>query len=281
MPTVRFSKADCVEHAQGDRDHRWYRSVVMSLNHAQNWTRPDLAFLVSKAAKFMQAPGEVHMRNLKKGLRYLRGKLDLNLVYDFRRLPSRGGVYGFFDASHADDVDTRKSTIAYVFFYSGCAISWKTKLHSFVTTSTNHSELVAAAMAAREAKFLWKFFGALDLPTRGPQGIPGTVDLFTDSMGVVALSRNSVLSSATKHIEIADFFVRELVERGIVTVAHVPTASMVADVLTKPLAKLKFFKLMSVILGVNRFDFEQLGSERVQKDQFLDNTLPGEDLDTP
>ena len=36
---------------------------------------------------------------------------------------------------------------------------------------------------------------------------------------------------------------------------------------------------MSVILGVNRFDFEQLGNERVQKDQFLDNTLPGEDLD--
>ena len=105
----------------------------------------------------MQEPGEVHV----KGLRYLRGKTDLGLVYDFSQTPVRSGLYGFFDASHADDVDTRRSTVAYVFFFSGCALSWKTKLHSFVTASTNHSELVASAMAAREAKYLWTLFNAL------------------------------------------------------------------------------------------------------------------------
>ena len=67
-PTVRLSKADCRDRAPGDREHAWYRSVVMSLNHAQNWTRPDLAFLTSKAAKFMQAPGEPHMRMLRRGV---------------------------------------------------------------------------------------------------------------------------------------------------------------------------------------------------------------------
>ena len=151
----------------------------------------------------MQAPGETHLRALKKGLRYLRGRTDLGLVYDFRGRPARTGVYGFFDASHADDVDTRKSTVAYVFFYSGCAISWKSKLHTFVTTSTNHSELVAAAMASREAKFLWKFFGAINISSCDVGKKADAIDLFTDSMGVVAIARNSVLSSATKHIEIA------------------------------------------------------------------------------
>ena len=111
----------------------------------------------------MQAPGEPYMRMLRRGLCYLRGKTNLGLVYDFRTSPSRPGLYGFFYASHADDIDTRRSTIAYVFFFSGCAISWKSKLHTFVTTSTNHSELVAAAMAGREAKFLWKLFGAMNL----------------------------------------------------------------------------------------------------------------------
>ena len=143
-PSVRLTKADCQEREKGDLTHAWYRSVVMSLNYAANWTRPDLAYLVSKCAKFMQAPGEVHVKFLKRGLRYLRGKTDLGLVYDFVETPLRRGLYGFFDASHADDVDTRRSTVAYVFFFSGCAISWKTKLHSFVTTSTNHSELVAS-----------------------------------------------------------------------------------------------------------------------------------------
>ena len=95
----------------------------MSFIHAVSWTRPDLAYLVSKGAKFMQAPGKAHISLLKKGLRYLRGKVDLCLLYDFSKPPLRQGLYGFFDASHADDVDTRRSTIAYVFFYSGCALS--------------------------------------------------------------------------------------------------------------------------------------------------------------
>ena len=253
-PSTRFSKTDCMERAQGDKDHRWYRSVIMSMNHAQNWTRPDLTYLVTKGAKFMQAPGEVHMRALKKGLRYLRGRTDLGLVYDFRKQPSRTGLYGFFDASHADDIDTRKSTIAYVFFFSGCAISWKSKLHSFVTTSTNHSELVAAAMASREAKFLWKFFGAINIPPHDGLKSTDPVDLFTDSMGVVAIARNAVLTSATKHIEIADFYVRELVARGIITVAHVPTGFMLADVFTKPLTKIKFFRFINAILGSTRIE---------------------------
>ena len=165
-PNARLSSKDCQQRPAGDVEHHWYRSVLMSLNHAANWTRPDLAFLVSKAAKFMQAPGHEHIQLLKKGLRYLRGKLDLGLLFDFSNPPHRQGLYGFFDASFADDIDTRRSTIAYVFFYSSCALSWKTKLHSFVTTSTNHSELVASAMAAREAKYLWGILSVLGMPGR-------------------------------------------------------------------------------------------------------------------
>ena len=79
-PSLRLSRVDCIERHKGDREHAWYRSVVMSLNHAQNWTRPDLTLLTSKAAKFMQNPGEPHIRMIKRGLRYLGGKLDLGLV---------------------------------------------------------------------------------------------------------------------------------------------------------------------------------------------------------
>ena len=149
----------------------------------------------------MQAPGEAHVRLIKRGLRYLRGKLDLGLVYDFSRASVRQGLYGFFDASHADDLDTRRSTIAYAFFYSGCAISWKTKLHTFVTTSTNHSELVASAMAAREAKYVWSLLGALGKPAQADLFAHRALDLFSDSMGVVAVAANNVLSSATKHVD--------------------------------------------------------------------------------
>ena len=117
-------------------------------------------FAVSKLARFMQAP------------------------------PSKLGLYGYFDASFADCVDTRRSTVHMCLLWRA-AISWKTKLYTFVTTSSNHSELVASAMAAREAKFLLLLVSSLGFNTpaaprpvqlRSGQAHSGA-DLFTDSMG--------------------------------------------------------------------------------------------------
>ena len=160
---------------------------------------------------------------------------------------------GYFDASFADCVDTRRSTVAYAFFFQGAVVSWKTRLYSFVTTSTNHSELVASAMAAREAKFLLLIFSTLGLCPVEPANLIGSagaaVDLFTDSMGVVAIARSSALSSATRHIEVADFYIRELVARNIVTVSHVPSGEMLADVLTKALPSPKFGAMISYLVS--------------------------------
>ena len=135
-----------------------------------------------------------HITKLKRVLRYLRCSSDLGLKYDFSSEPTRQGLYGYFDASFADCVDTRRSTVAYVFFFHGMTISWKTRLYSCVTTSTNHSELVASAMAAREAKFLLLIFTALGMcghasPANLLASAGVCVDLFTDSMGVVAIAK--------------------------------------------------------------------------------------------
>ena len=64
--------------------------------------------------------------------------------------------------SSENRVETANPSIdrSYVFFYSGCAIQApyiRYHLHDY-------SELVAAAMASREAKFLWKFLRTLNIP---------------------------------------------------------------------------------------------------------------------
>ena len=43
-----------------------------------------------------------------------------------------------------------------------------------------------------------------------------------------------------KHIEIRYHFVRDMVYKGVVKLKCVPTEEQVADVLTKPLARVKF-----------------------------------------
>jgi hypothetical protein len=146
-------------------------------------------------------------------------------------------VYGYYDAAHADCPDTFRSTLAYVFLFSGCPISWNTKLHSYITTSSNHSEYCAAAKAAKEAKWWHTLLTAIGL---GRYVSP--VDLFSDSKGAIAMTYNPVQRAASKHIDLADHYARECQERGIITVSHIKTEDMPADMLTKQLGKSAFFK---------------------------------------
>jgi hypothetical protein len=243
-----FTKDDCPQaqnQATTGNTATWYRSILASCIYVSMWTRPDIAFAISKLSKFMQNPGPKHIMALKRLIRYLRKTKELGLTYAFSTTQdAKPGVYGYYDASHADDVDTRRSTMAYIFFFEGCAISWHSKLHSYVTTSTNHSEYCAAAKAAREAKWMEKIFTAL-----GFNNHVQPVDLFSDSQGAIAMNYNPVHRSASKHVDLADHYAREQVERGTITISYVPTDDMIADALTKALPKQQFERLRLKYLG--------------------------------
>ena len=191
----------------------------------------------------MHNPGLPHIKALKHLLRYLSTTRAFGLVYNCRVSGSKTGVYGYYDASHADCPDTRKSTLAYVYYLGNCLISWHTKLHSFITTSTNHSEYCAAAKAAREAKFLHSLFNAIGFPA-----LVGPIDLFSDSKGSIAMAYNPVHRAVSKHVDLADHYSRELQERGIITISYVNTKDMRADLLTKALARPQFDYLVPFLV---------------------------------
>ena len=55
-----------------------------------------------------------------------------------------------------------------------------------------------------------------------------------------------------KHVERRHFYVRELVEDGLLTVPYVYTASNMADFFTKPLPAAQFFALRNRIMNFTR-----------------------------
>ena len=65
----------------------------------------------------------------------------------------------------------------------------------------------------------------------------------------VPITNDPVKQSATKHIARRDLFIRELVERKVITMKYVATADNVADVLTKPLGRDMFVKHRTTLLG--------------------------------
>ena len=132
--------------------------------------------------------------------------------------------------------------MGYIFFYYGCPIAWSSKLATYVTLSTNHSEYCAAAKGARQAKFMQNLLFEMDIEQR-------TVDTFSDSKGAIAMSYNPVHQQASKHVDLADHYVREQVDAGVLTVTYVSTNDMLADIFTKALGKAQFIKLRDAIFA--------------------------------
>jgi hypothetical protein len=257
---TKISKKDCPTAEQAAvmvDEQRWYRSTVASLIYFVGWTRPDLALSVSQHCKMMHNPGTTHVSTLKRTIRYLKHTADVGLRYDFGPeavAAAKPGIYGYYDAAHADCPDSLRSTLAYIFFFEGCPISWHTKLHSFITTSTNHSEYCAAAKAAKEAKYWEKIMVEL-----GFVNVVRPIDLFSDSKGAIAITYNPVRRAASKHIDLADHYAREQQERGTITISHVSTQDMIADALTKHLGYVDFKRHMArLVHQVQSVDRAQL-----------------------
>ena len=75
--------------------------------------------------------------------------------------------------------------------------------------------------------------------------------ILEDNQSCISLSKNPAMHSRSKNIDIKHHFLREKVEYEEIKIVYFPTEEMVADAMTKPLAKDKFWKLRKEIPVVN------------------------------
>jgi hypothetical protein len=73
-----------------------------------------------------------------------------------------------------------------------------------------------------------------------------------DSTSAISVTKNPVLHSKTKHIEVRYHFLRDNVEKRNIDHIHVPTEKQLADILTNPLDQATFSRLRGE-LGVFSF----------------------------
>ena len=71
-------------------------------------------------------------------------------------------LQGYVDADFADDIDSRKSTIGFVFTLGGTTISWVSNLQKIITLSTTEAKYVAATEVGKEMIWLHGFLDELD-----------------------------------------------------------------------------------------------------------------------
>ncbi|XP_051132509.1 uncharacterized mitochondrial protein AtMg00810-like [Andrographis paniculata] len=128
-------------------DKTYYKQLVGSLMYLTA-TRPDMMFVVSLASRYMENPTELHLKVVKRALRYLKGTSGFGIFY---KREDDDGLIAYTDSDYAGNVEDRKSTSGYVFLLSSGAISWSSNKQPVVSLSTTESEFIAAASCACQA----------------------------------------------------------------------------------------------------------------------------------
>jgi len=81
-----------------------YRSLVGTLSHLANTTRPDINFAVNILSRHVNAYNKSHWLAAKHVLRYLKGTKDLGLSYSLGEGSSTQPI-GYCDADWGNDVE--------------------------------------------------------------------------------------------------------------------------------------------------------------------------------
>ena len=68
-----------------------------------------------------------------------------------------------------------------------------------------------------------------------------------DNQSAIALAKNPVMHDRSKHIDIKFHFLRDYVDGGQIVIEFVETDRQLADVLTKPLGRLRLTELKEMI----------------------------------
>jgi hypothetical protein len=165
------------------------------------------------------------MGKLERLLKYLRGTKELGLVLDGRE---GLGVLAWADASYAVHPDAKghNGTVVRVGKSLVYAQSSKQKV---VSRSSTESELIALHEAIPQVLWIRRFMIA--------QGYKvGDTTVYQDNLSTMALAAKGKSTSVkTKHIAVRYFFVKSMVDAGEISLEHMPTANMLADMMTKPL----------------------------------------------
>ena len=75
--------------------------------------------------------------------------------------------------------------------------------------------------------------------TRPPPTLSPPTTICVDNQGVMKLTNNLQFHKRTKHIDIRYHFVGDTLAAGEITLQYLPMANIVANVLTKPLSRVK------------------------------------------
>jgi hypothetical protein len=205
-----------------------YRPVIGETMYLANALRLDIMFATNLCARYMSNPGRQHWDALQHLLKYLARVPQAYLEYSPPAAHLRNRLVAYVDSDHATDPDDRKSTSGYVIFCNSGPIAWASSKQKSTSSSSAESEFKAMHKVSQEVMFLRQLLRELGY---GDPREP--TDILEDNIACEQYVRNPVLHGRMKHIDIAYHVVKDWHADGQIRALRVPSASNLADGMTK------------------------------------------------
>jgi hypothetical protein len=137
------------------------------------------------------------------------------------------------------DPSTTKSQSGWIIFYTGCPVSWASKLQSQIALSTTEAEYIAMSQALCDIIPVMNLLQEMREQNFKVICIKPCVycKVFEDIAGALEHARLPKLRPGTKHINVCYHHFCKHVQKGLIKIFPIGTKDQIADALTKALAQ--------------------------------------------
>jgi transposase InsO family protein len=267
VPATRETYVEHIEAAfRGDKrtiDFD-YRSAIGAIMHLSNSTRPDLTNITRFLASFVSNYTDVHIRMVKKVLKYLEGVPDLGLFYQsssgettmlsyvhkFSKDDMKGMLHAYSDASWGDNYHDATSNSGIAIMLGENLVLWKSLKQREIAMNSMHSEYIAMSKCVEEIKFcrelllelgLFKGVSTMITPNReAKKMIEKGVIIRGDNISSIIVANGSASKRRTKGINIKYHNVKQAIIDQLVKLEYVKSSENRADMFTKCLGRPTF-----------------------------------------
>lgn len=165
-------------------------------------------------------------------MKYLKGTTNVGQWYP------KGSIcdlVGYSDSDYAGCKTERKSTSGTCHILWNALVSWACKKQACVALSTAKAEYIEAGSCYAQILWLKQQLSDFGLNL-------GCTPLWCDNPSAINITKNPIMHSRTKHVDIRHHFLCDHVLKGDVEVSFMDMHDQLADIFTKPFPKESFYK---------------------------------------
>ena len=230
--------------------------------HAECWSRPEIAFAVTRLAQLTAAPNRIGFEWLKRVARFLykhdhrpimypRMPLDGSYVlrnnYDsvnYAEIEVPNSIALFANAGLGTDMRSRRSMDSIMTALLGVLVDWQAKLQGPLALSLTDSEVRVTYGSVKRADYFYQLQRFLDMPAANKP-----IPIYQDSQPCIDILSSGEISKRVKHIALPVHFVYEKIMHGVVRLVKIPTSLQPADPGTKAMSAPVIFRVYDQAIG--------------------------------